>query len=159
MPLLSDHLIKQLIATVPKYLPHRLLHLFLPSTIFGPTLVILFLSCFILLLSKFSLRFLLSLSVMMSFNTWDLSLVSFFLFHIFSLFWVVGILDRELVGRIFGGTWNRIEGSGDQSALFWIVLLSTVVSSRSLLVLELLVLSILQESNSIALGKLANNKL
>jgi len=104
MPLLSDHLIKQLIAAVPKYLPHRLLHLFLPSTIFGPTLVILFLSCFILLLSKFSLRFLLSLSVMMSFNTWDLSLVSFFLFHIFSLFWVVGILDRELVGSIFGGT-------------------------------------------------------
>ena len=103
MSLLSDHLIKQLVPAVPKYLPHRLLHLFLPCIIFGPTLVFLFLSCFILLLSKFSLRFLLSLSVLMSFNACDLSLVSFFLVHIFSLFWVVGILDRELVGRIFGG--------------------------------------------------------
>ena len=96
----------------------------------------------------------------MSFNASDLSLVNFFLIHIFSLFWVVGILDRELVGGIFGGgTWYRVEGSGDQSALFWIVLLSTIFSSRALLVLELLVLSILQESNSIAFGKLANNKL
>jgi hypothetical protein len=53
MSLLPDHLIKQLIPAVPKYLPHRLLHLFTAFT--HILLLSLLLSCFILLFSQFSL--------------------------------------------------------------------------------------------------------
>jgi hypothetical protein len=65
MSLLSDHLIKQLIPAVPKYLPHRLLHLFTSFT--HILLLSLLLSCFILLFSQFGLCFLLSFSILVSF--------------------------------------------------------------------------------------------
>jgi hypothetical protein len=67
MSLLPDHLIKQFIPAVPKYLPHRLLHLFTAASFTHILLLSLLLSCLILLFSQFSLCFLLSFSILVSF--------------------------------------------------------------------------------------------
>ena len=89
MSLLSDHFIKQLIPAVPKYLPHRLLHLLLPLTSTVIILILLsYISGFILLFSQLCLRFLLSLSIMVSFN-------GGVLLNTVSLYWVVEILGRD----------------------------------------------------------------
>jgi len=135
--LLPDHLIKQFVPAVPEYLSHGLLHGLLLFI-----LRILFIKL-ILLLSELSRSLLLSFLLLLSL----LGLVLFFIF--FGLGYLRGgRFTSFLVGLVLD--WVRDGGRNEGPLL----LLSSIVVT--LFILELL--TVLKETNTVALRKLANDK-